>query len=280
MTAPTPFSVDVPGGRLVGDVAGAGPAVVLLHGFACDRSMWDPQVTAFAPRHRTVRYDLRGFGGSAPPVAGAGHVADLLAVLDALDVARAHLVGLSLGGNLALAAAVEAPDRVASLVLCSPGLPGHRWTTPRPPDEAAAVARRDGIAAAKEFWLQHPLFTPSRASPRAYRALVSMVERFAGAPWRDGAAVEPLPPVADRLDTVRTAVLVVNGALDLDAYREIGEVVHRRVPRAERHEIPGAGHFATLEQPAAFNHLADRFLDEIDQNHRSGPTTASDRARL
>ncbi|WP_432828614.1 alpha/beta fold hydrolase [Dactylosporangium sp. CA-092794] len=272
MTAPEPllidtFSVDVPGGRLHGEATGAGAAVVLLHAFGCDRSMWDPQFTAFAGRHRPVRYDMRGFGASAAPIAGAGHVADLLAVLDALGIARAHLVGLSLGGNVALAAAVEAPDRVAGVVLCSPGLPGHRWTTPRPPDEAADIARREGIPAARTFWLQHPLFEPTRAHPSAYRTLVSMVERFAGEPWRDQAAVEPLAPLNDRLGAVTAPMLVINGEQDLDGYREIGRAIHRQAPHAEHHEIAGAGHLVNLEQPDAFNRLTGRFLNELDQHH-------------
>ncbi|MFD0744743.1 alpha/beta fold hydrolase [Phytohabitans flavus] len=91
--------------------------------------------------------------------------------------------------------------------------------------------------------------------------------------------------MADRLGAVAATTLVVNGEQDLPGYREIGEIVHRGVPRAERREVSGAGHFVSLEQPTAFNRLADRFLDRVDRSpttdrhHRSGPTAASDRAR-
>ena len=85
--------------------------VVLIHGFSLDLSMWAPQVGAVAARHPTILYDLRGFGRSTPPHPGFDHADDLLALLDALGVSHAHVVGLSLGANVALATAARSPDR-------------------------------------------------------------------------------------------------------------------------------------------------------------------------
>jgi 3-oxoadipate enol-lactonase len=263
MTA-TPIAVEVPAGRLQGERAGAGPAVVLLHGFSFDRSMWDPQFDALARRYLTVRYDLRGFGQSGPPVAGRGHVGDLLGVLDALQIERAHLVGLSLGANIALAAAVLHPDRVGGVVLASPGLPGYRWSTPRPPDQAADVARGEGVAAAKRYWLGHEIFRSAARYPDARERLSQMVGRFPAYQWGDGPATDPLPTLADRLGSVRAPVLVLNGALDVPGYREIAAVLEQSIASAQRAEFADAGHLLSLERPADFNRWLLRFLAETE----------------
>jgi 3-oxoadipate enol-lactonase len=255
-----PFEVAVPDGVLRGEQAGDGPPVVLIHGFSFDRSMWDPQFAALAHGYRVIRYDLRGFGASGRPVAGRGHVADLLALLDALAVERAHLVGLSLGANIALAAAALHAERVRRLVLASPGLPGYPWTTPRPPDEAAAVARLEGVEAGKRFWLEHEIFRSADAYPQAWERLVAMVERFPGYQWADGPAAEPLPALTSYLSTLAAPTLVLNGELDVAGYREIAGVLRREIPGAQGAEITGAGHLLNLERPGVFNERLLGFL--------------------
>jgi pimeloyl-ACP methyl ester carboxylesterase len=255
-----PFTVEVPDGVLAGDEAGSGEPVVLIHGFSFDRAMWDPQWPVLAQSFRAIRYDLRGFGSSTPPAAGQGHVGDLLALLDDRGAERAHLVGLSLGANIALAAAALHQDRVASVVLASPGLPGYQWTTPRPPDEAAAVARRDGIEAARRWWLGHEIFRSAERYPAARRRLHEMVGRFPAYQWAGGPAAEPLPPLAGYLPALPQRVLILNGAHDAGGYREIAAALTAAVPRAERQEFADAGHLLNLEQPERFNHRLLTFL--------------------
>lgn len=260
VTPGAPFSIAVPEGRLAGEEAGAGDAVVLIHGMSFDQSMWDPQFPVLAARFRTVRYDLRGFGASGRPAAGQGHVEDLLALLDALAIDRAHLMGLSLGANIALATAAFHPGRVRSVVLASPGLPGYPWTAPRPPDEAAAVARRLGIAAAKEWWLGHEVFRSAGCYPAARARLADMVGRWPAYQWAEGPAAPPLPSLTGYLAELTVPALVINGALDVPGYREIASVLHREIPGARRCEFPDAGHLLNLERPARFNEHVLSFL--------------------
>jgi pimeloyl-ACP methyl ester carboxylesterase len=252
-TASAPFAVQVLDGQLIGEEAGSGVPVVLIHGFSFDRSMWDPQFAALAKGYRTVRYDLRGFGDSGVPVAGQGHVEDLLVLFDALAIDRAHLVGLSLGANIALAAAALHPDRVRSIVLASPGLPGYPWTTPRPPDEAAKVARRDGIEAGKRWWLNHEIFRSAESYPAARKRLAEMLDCFPAHQWRDGPAAVPLPSLTSYLSSLPARTLILNGARDVAGYREIASTLHAEIPSATRHEYPDAGHLLNLEQPEQFN---------------------------
>ena len=261
VTSRGPCEIALPdGGALVAEEAGTGVPVVLIHGFSFDRSLWDPQFPALVERHQTIRYDLRGFGCSSGPVSTRGHVEDLLVVLDAFAVGRAHLVGLSLGANIALATAALHPDRVRSVVLASPGLPGYPWTTPRPPDEAAGVACRLGIAAAKEWWLGHEVFRSTERYPAARAHLADMVGRWPAYQWAGEPATPPLPSLTGYLAALRPPALVMNGALDVPGYREIASVLHREIPGARRQEYPDAGHVLNLERPTRFNEDVLSFL--------------------
>jgi pimeloyl-ACP methyl ester carboxylesterase len=101
------------------DSGGTGPAVVLSHGFLMDHTMFDPQVSALARAYRMIRWDQRGFGGTrAPgPFSYWDSAADLLGLMDQLQLRRAVLAGMSQGGFVSLRAALLAPERVRALIL-------------------------------------------------------------------------------------------------------------------------------------------------------------------
>ena len=152
-----------PGARLVYEVTGDGPAVVLIHGFGLDMRMWDSQAGPLAARFRVVRYDCRGFGASGPfdPAVSYTHAGDLVALLDHLDIGDAVLVGLSFGGRVALQAALAAPARVCGLALLDAVLDGVPWDPGRlgPSTRSPGGSRRAGCwPAGRPGW-------PIRCSP-------------------------------------------------------------------------------------------------------------------
>lgn len=268
------FRVLVNGGQLTGDDSGRqddgglqGTAVVLLHGFSFDRSMWDGQLETLGQGRRLVTYDLRGHGGSAPLTRGCSHIDDLLGVLDALGITRAVLLGLSLGANIAQAFAVQYPERVTGLILASPGLPGMAWAGSRPPEEAAEVARNHGVEAAKRFWFEHPLFTPARADTDCRHALRTMISRFPAEQWQ-GVEVPAMPAIVALLAGLKIPTLVLSGELDGGYYRAAAQEIAVRVPGAEYVSVPDAGHTLNLEEPGAFNKLAAQFLARTVQVNR------------
>src|SRR5439155_2612185 len=114
--------------ELYHDEAGDGPAVVLIHEGIADCRMWDRQVATFADGLRVVRYDVAGYGRSPLGGGAYSHSRDLLALLDELGIERAALVGVSLGGRIALDTALAAPERVWALVLVGSGLAGWEWS--------------------------------------------------------------------------------------------------------------------------------------------------------
>jgi 3-oxoadipate enol-lactonase len=254
-----------PGARLAYEVTGDGPAVVLVHGFGLDRRMWDPQAEHLAPRFRVVRYDCRGFGASGPfdPAVPYTHADDLVALLDHLALADAVLAGLSFGGRVALQAALAAPARVRGLVLLDAVLDGVPWDDESAAalDEVARQVRAGGVPAGRAAWLAHPLFAAARQRPDLARLLTAMVAGYPGQHWL---GLDPhrqvRPEPVEVLEQVAVPTLVAVGDRDVPGFREMSAVLARRIPGAQYHVIPGAGHMANLEQPAAVNELLTRFL--------------------
>jgi pimeloyl-ACP methyl ester carboxylesterase len=119
--------VTVPGSSLFYESAGTGRPVILLHGGNLDRRMWDAEFDALRAAHRVIRYDARGYGRSGPADTAFSAHHDLLALMDTLQLSRASLVGLSMGGRIAMDFALSHPDRVDRLVLVAPGISGGTW---------------------------------------------------------------------------------------------------------------------------------------------------------
>jgi len=257
--------IDVAGGRFSFEEAGRGPPVVLLHGFSFDSRLWDPQFESLRRRHRVLRYDLRGFGASSVATGPYRHMDDLHSILQSLRIERPTLVGLSLGSNVALAYALEHPDNVAALVLASPGLPGHPWTVQRPPEAAAAYAAEHGVAAGKQFWLAHSIFSSLQSQPPVVAAVARMVNQYSGWHWTHADMQLPGPDVRGRLGAVQPPVLVLSGEHDVAGYRQIAAVIAASVPHGQLVEIKGAGHVLNLEQPVEFNTRVSDFISGLEQ---------------
>jgi len=255
---------DVNGTHLYYECAGSGPPLVLVHGFGLDRRMWDEQFFDFAQRWRVVRYDLRGFGRSAPPLVGQDyrHIADLAALLDHLGLARAALVGLSLGGLIVLNTALQYPDRVSALVLVDAIAGGRPMSVAW--DEAYRAIRRQAhggsVADAKQAWLDFDLFAPARAHPRAGPLLRQMIADWSGWQFANRDPENTLIRASDRLGEVRVPALVLVGERDLPDFLAIANELKAGLPLARLVVVPGGGHMLPMEAPGEFNALVTDFL--------------------
>jgi pimeloyl-ACP methyl ester carboxylesterase len=253
-----------PGARLVYEMTGEGPAVVLIHGFGLDMRMWDPQVGPLAARFRVVRYDCRGFGASGPfdPAVPYTHAGDLVALLDHLDIGEAVLAGLSFGGRVALQTALAASDRVCGLALLDAVLDGVPWDpeSARALEEVARRVQAGGMLAGREAWLAHPLFAVTRERPDLAGALAAMVAGYPGQHWLGQDSHRQTRPPIDVLEGVAGPVLVAVGERDVPGFREMSAVLARRIPGAIYRVVADAGHMINMEQPAAVNELLTRFM--------------------
>lgn len=255
------------------DVAGAGDPVVLVHAGVADRRMWDPQWRAVSSAHLTVRYDVRGFGESLPPAGPWSQHADLLGLLDELGIARAHLVGVSMGAGIVAEAALAQPHLVASLLLAAPGgalygdATGDLQTVWR--DEVEALDRGDLDTAVEvnlRAWVDGIGRSPDAVDP-AIRTFVGQMQRdaFELPEWDpDGAPESELePPVHARLAEIDCPTLIVVGEADQLATLAAANRLAAEVPGARFVSWPNAAHMLTLERPREFERLVLDFVASV-----------------
>jgi 3-oxoadipate enol-lactonase len=233
----------VEGGHIHAEEIGDGPPVLLSHAGVTDRRVWDPLLPALADRHRVIRYDSRGYGRSPRPTGPYSLVTDALAVLDQLDVDRAHLVGLSQGAATSLDLALRDPARVVTLTLVAPGLSGFDW--PRLPgyEERAAAFERGDLAGVTDGLIR--LWAPLSTGDDFAATLIRDQIDFLVA---DDLEVDE-PSAIPRLAEVTAPTLVVLGADDLDVITEIGDLLATRIPNARRVMLDGADHILPLRVP-------------------------------
>jgi 3-oxoadipate enol-lactonase len=251
---------DVEGARLWYEEAGEGAAVVLVHGGLGDARLWDEQFAPFAERFRTFRYDQRFWGMSEAPGEPYSLVDDLVGLMDVLAIERAALVGLSIGGRVAIDAALLAPDRFWALVPVAAGLSGRELDpyTPEQDAEFEAASERGDLERAAEIDLE--VWAPLGADERI-RTLLSENMRSNTPP--DGA--EPRRRELDaaaRLGEIRVPTLVVTGDRDIPEMDEIGDLLEQGIPGARRVRID-SDHYLPLREPAAFNAAVLEFLGSV-----------------
>jgi pimeloyl-ACP methyl ester carboxylesterase len=237
--------------------SGAGQPVVLLHAFTFDVTMWDELAARLEPEHLVVRYDQRGFGASPDPVGSYSDVTDLWQVMDGLRIERAVLVGASMGGGLALDAALCDPDRVGGLVLVGPNLPGGRGDAEfgRWWHLLEQTARSEGVAAARKVWLSHPLFGFSGRTAAARQRLALLTQEYRGFHWlHQDPREEPQPAAATRLGEVEPPTLVLVGEHETSLFASYARTIAEQAPRARLEVIRDAGHMVGLDAP---EHTAD-----------------------
>jgi 3-oxoadipate enol-lactonase len=255
--------------NLYSEAAGEGPAVVLVHAGICDSRMWEPQWASFPRSQRTVRYDLRGFGRSPIPPGSYAHARDLAEVLEMNGLERASIVGVSMGGRVALELAIAHPELVESLVLVGAALPGHAWSEEIEAYggvEDAALERGDLDAAVEanlSTWVDGPHRSPSMVDPEL-RALVGEMQRRAFELQLpvEGEADEELlvPDAGERLSEVRARTLVLVGDDDVSDIAVIAKGLEREIPDVRRASITGTAHLPNLERPEEFDELVLAFL--------------------
>jgi pimeloyl-ACP methyl ester carboxylesterase len=248
--------VDVNGARLWVEQEGEGPAVVFVHGGLGDSRLWEPQAHALASRFRTIRYDLRFWGRSESPGVEFSSVDDLVGLLDAIGVEKAALVGLSLGGGLALDVTLAHRDRVWALAHVAggvTGMPAKPYTDEQEAAFDAAIESGD-LATAMEIDLA--VWAPLGADD-TLRELWQVTPDARGVP--DGATPRRPDPAHDRLEEVSVPTLVVVPTHDPPEQREVGAQVARRINGAQLVEVD-SDHYLTLREPELVTKLLEEFL--------------------
>jgi 3-oxoadipate enol-lactonase len=263
MNVQTGFA-DVNGTRLYYEVAGSEHPIVLVHGFSLDTRMWDDQFEVFARHYKVIRYDIRGYGkSSTPSTEGYYHADDLKGLLDHLSIERAHILGLSLGGAIAIEFAAAYPSMTSALILVDSVLWGHNWSEEGSKRDGAVWAA-SSVEAARQSWLDHPLFTPALVNRSSAGRLTQIVTDYSGWHWENNdPGLLPDPLAAQRLHEISAPTLVIIGELDLLDFQAIAQTLQQQIPNARTVTLHGVGHMSNMEDPERFNKAVLSFLKEL-----------------
>jgi len=250
------------------EIAGSGePTIVLLHGGMLDRRMWDEQFELLAKTHRVLRYDADAHGNSTLPPDVYWDSLNLRELLNTLEIDRAILVGLSLGGKTAIDLALEDPERVEAIVAVSAGLSGYRFTSDFYLEyrDVMIQAWRAGefdavVEAFQRPWTDGPHRAPEDVDP-GVREKVRMMARNGLEHAMEGRPIDP--PATERLGELTLPMLMVVGELDMPGILDIADKVVAANPNAELVVVPNVAHMVNMEAPERFNELLLEYLSRF-----------------
>jgi pimeloyl-ACP methyl ester carboxylesterase len=258
------------------DTGSGSPAVLLVHGFPLNRSMWDPQVGRLrAAGYRVIVPDLRGFGASEGDAGGSltmdQHADDLRGLLDALRIeAPVVFVGLSMGGYVGFALWRRQPSRIGGFVLAD---------TRAAADTPAGLADRQKMIERAEaenssqvaIDIMRPrLFSPTlRAGAPVERQVLAMMSSNSAACVANGArGLAVRADSAATLPTISVPTLVMVGEHDLLTPPADSQLLAQQIPNAKLVRIDQAGHMSNMENPDAFNDALLAFISDATGGHR------------
>ena len=271
------FARSVDGVQLHVEDTGSGIPILFIHEFAGDHRSWEPQVRAFSRRYRCITYAARGYPPSDVPEDLAAYsqdlaVADAIAVLDHLEVERAHVVGLSMGAFCALHVGLRHPDRVRSLVVAGCGYGAHpdaRETFRSESEAIAAAFEEEGAAAFAPRYLEGPARVQfQNKDPRGWAELVRLFSEHSAVgsalTMRGVQRERPsLYDLRDQLATLDRPTLLIVGDED-EGCLDANLMLKRTIGASALAVLPRTGHTSNLEEPELFDALVGGFLATVD----------------
>jgi 3-oxoadipate enol-lactonase len=257
--------------EVAGEGGVEGRTLVLLHGGLVDRRLWDDQFAVFAQHYKGIRYDMRGFGDSGLLKSDMKPYSlhqDLYALLRFLGIEKTCIIGLSMGGGLAVDFTLEHPEMVDALITVGAGVSGFKsedtdnslWA------EADEAFKQRDIARAVEItlriWTDGPLRSPEEVDP-AVRERVRVMSTHNFSRADDENAPEPVemePPAISRLSEIHAPTLIVVGDKDVRDILTIADILEKGIAGAKKVVIAGTAHHLNMEKPGEFNRAVLDFL--------------------
>jgi pimeloyl-ACP methyl ester carboxylesterase len=280
------------GTRLYYEETGSGTSIVFVHEFAGDYRSWEAQVRYFSRRYRCIAYSARGYLPSdVPPAVDSYSQAhardDVLAVMDGLGIAKAHVVGLSMGGFATLHFGLAYPQRAISLSVCGCGSGAHpdrREKFRQESEENARFILKEGMPKfAATYGLSATRVQLQNKNPRGFAAFqqylaehdaTGSANTMRGYQFRRPSLYD----LMDELKKIEVPMLVATGDED-EPCLEPSLMLKRLIPSASLVVFPASGHLINLEEPELFNATIDRFIDLVESG-RWEPRDARSKAAM
>jgi 3-oxoadipate enol-lactonase len=245
----------------------AAPVVILSHSLATNLALWDAQVAVLGRDFRLLRYDALGHGSTAVP-RGPYTLAQLAdqagGLLDALQVKKAHFLGISMGGMIGQILALKRPQLLASLILCgaSSRIPPEAqplW------QERIKIAESEGMEPLVEPTIGR-WFTPSfrQSHPETIEQVRGWIRATSPSGYAACCHAIAALDLSEKIPVIKLPTLILAGAEDQGMPVAVSRAIHERIAGSEFTVIPSAMHLFNLEQPEAFNAAAASFLNRIN----------------
>ena len=236
------------------------PVLVFCNSLGTNLRMWDPQIADFSKHFRVLRYDTRGFGASSVtpgPYSIAQLSRDLVHLLDALQISRAHFCGLSMGGMVGMFLGANAPKRFHNIALCNTAA---KFGTPETWNARITAVQSGGMKAVASAVIERWLTPAYRAAhPAETASALAMLESANPVGYIANCAAVRDMDLSEELAAVQVPALVLAGSHDPVATPADGHFLAERIPGARYAEVPAA-HLSNLEARDDFNRTVLKFL--------------------
>jgi len=262
---------DVNKTRLYYEIAGSGDALVLIHGNFGDNRHWDEQFEALAKNLKVIRYDVRGYGKSSLPVEGESYSNhdDLKALLEHLGISKVHVCGLSMGSGIAVDFALAYPEVCESLIPIGPWAFGYNSPVTVELFEVfgkiSSVLKESGTKAAANCWSDSPFWKSTFKDEQVFERFREISYDYS---FWNFSNQDPVifvdPPAAQQLDKLSLPTLIITAEYDVEACKEIANLMEQKIPNAKKIVIAGAGHCMNMEKPVEFNTAVLDFLSQLE----------------
>src|SRR5258706_1610335 len=270
---------EVNGTRLYYEVAGTGHPLTLIHGGVVSRGLWDDQFDAFAQRYRVVRFDMRGFGDSGSISAEGEKFSfekDVHDLLQFLGIEKTYILGLSMGGAMAINFTLRYPEMVDALIPVAMGLSGFEPEGKEEKEQEHAhwnavgeALKQQNIDRAVELtlrkWTDGPARSADHVDPAVRQRVGAMTRRnYERADVLEEVEPESLePPAISRLSEIHVPTLIIVGDQDVRTILQIADILEKGIAGAKKVVIPGTAHHLNTEKPEKFNRVVLEFLGSL-----------------
>lgn len=246
------------------EVMGEGHPLVLIHGGFMDRRMWDNEFKVFAKDFKVIRYDIRGYGKSATPEKPFSHIEDLFHLLKYLKIDKAYILGLSLGGQIAINFTILNPDMVYGLITAGSALNGYPYADKEKIGlkygEIFKAAKEENLDKVADLVIKLPMFVPVESDTVITQKMRMMIKDNFKNLSLGTLYVWPSPPAVQRLSEIKVPVLVIAGDHDVTDILGVADTLVTKIKGAKKEIIKGAAHHVNMEKPDEFNRVVLEFL--------------------
>jgi 3-oxoadipate enol-lactonase len=257
--------------KLYYEEMGSGTPLILIHGGLLDCRMWDDQFVEFSKQYRVIRYDARGHGNSETVSDTFSHHKDLEHLMEALNIEKAILMGLSMGGYISIDFALSYPEKVKALILVSPGLTGYKFKSKTLEEnnkqliKAIKTKNFDNVVEYfQRSWTDGPYRGPDQVdSTVRERVRIMAIETVQKYNFQN---LEKRldPPAINRLSEIKIPTLMIIGKLDMPDISDIADLIERDIVGAKKIEIDSVAHMVNMENPKEFNKIVHKFLSHLE----------------